>query len=167
MRFQLLGASLLAALTVSACSSGGGTIFGRLPEPGAGPQPSTAPVIRMQAALSPQGSYSARGTATLTPVPRDDNMPHTRAVVNLSGAPGNALMPWHVHTGVCGSNGPIVGVAASYTNLLVTPEGNSELTIVLPFGMPADTPLHVNVHRSPSQMGEIVACGPVSTTVSP
>lgn len=166
MKVTSLLATAGAVLSLSACSGSSGVIFPSR-ESGPAPNPGRAPVARMVAGLEPQPGHTARGSTTLTPVQRDDNRPHTTAVVTLSGAPANALLPWHVHTGACGTNGPVVGVAASYSNLVVTPEGDANLTITLPFGMPSDAPLYVNVHRSPSQMNEIISCGAVERNVMP
>ena len=84
-----------------------------------------------------------------------------RTVVTLDvegGQPG-AVHPWHVHTGPCGSRGGIVGDASDYPPLALDGDGEDREVATLDLQLTDDAEYHVNVHRSPQDMGTIVACG--------
>lgn len=89
-----------------------------------------------------------------------DDMTH--ATVSLAGMPAGASYPWHLHEGACGDNGPIVGPASAYPPLAAGAGGSATAEAHL-----ADVELneaksyYVNVHASATDLGTIVACGPV------
>lgn len=107
------------------------------------------------ATLAGQGAFSAvTGTATATV--REG---HTIATVTLSGAPAGGTHPWHIHEGTCGSGGSIVGNAAAYPPLSVASTGQATAEAHLMLQLNEARSYHVNVHASPAEMGNIVACG--------
>lgn len=95
------------------------------------------------------------------------NPSETQATVMLSNATPNATHPWHIHAGTCGSDGGIVGPATAYRPLTVGPDGRAEVTITLPFSTPTQGEYFVNVHKSPTELGTIIACGSLAMGVSP
>lgn len=83
----------------------------------------------------------------------------TGVSVAIAGAEDGAQHPWHVHSGTCGSGGPIVGSATAYPVLSVGGNGRAtaQATLALEL-MPAES-YYVNIHQSPTDLGTIVACG--------
>lgn len=104
------------------------------------------------------------GSAMLRPA---SNPSESETVVMVANAMPNATHPWHIHAGTCGSGGGIVGPATAYKPLMIASDGTAEVTVRLPFSTPTQGEFHVNVHKSPSEMGVIVACGPLSMRSSP
>lgn len=104
------------------------------------------------------------GSAAVRPA---QNPSESQATVMLSNATPNATHPWHIHAGTCGSDGGIVGPATAYRPLVVDASGKAEVSITLPFSTPTQGDYFVNVHKSPTDLGTIVACGPLSMGVSP
>jgi hypothetical protein len=89
----------------------------------------------------------------------EGNPSRSRAQVDIANAVPGGDHPWHVHVGQCGSNGPIVGPAASYRSLEVGDDGKATATADLPVAMPTSGQYYVNVHASTNNMGTIIACG--------
>lgn len=112
--------------------------------------------LRWSGSLTPQNGSAVRGSAVLTPVESDSA--RTRALVSISGATAGALLPWHVHQGACGEHGGIVGPAGAYPPLVVAPDGNAQVTVALPFPIPAGGSYSVNIHASQARMDSILAC---------
>ena len=83
----------------------------------------------------------------------------TTVTISLTGGTAGASHPWHVHTGTCASGGPIVGEPSAYPPLAVGSEGRAEASSRIGVRLNEASSYHVNVHRSPSDMGTIVACG--------
>ena len=104
------------------------------------------------------------GSAAVRPA---QNPSESQATVMLSNATPNATHPWHIHAGTCGSDGGIVGPATSYQPLVVDASGKAEVSITLPFSTPTQGDYFVNVHKSPTELGTIIACGPLAMGVSP
>jgi hypothetical protein len=97
------------------------------------------------------------GTAT---VRVSDDMTH--ASVSLMGAMSGAAYPWHVHEGSCGDNGPVVGNAAAYPLLRPGTDGRASAEAHLSnLELNEAKNYYVNVHASASDLGTIVACGPI------
>lgn len=85
---------------------------------------------------------------------------HTLATLILSGLPQGGPYPWHVHEGTCDTGGPIVGNAAAYPPLMVGADGRAEASArLLNLKLNEAKKYHVNVHRSPSDLATIIACG--------
>lgn len=104
------------------------------------------------------------GSATVQPA---GNPSETQTTVMLANAMPNATHPWHIHAGTCGSGGGIVGPPNAYRPLVVGADGSAEVTVTLPFSTPTQGEFYVNVHKSPTELGVIVACGPLSMRSSP
>lgn len=81
--------------------------------------------------------------------------------ITISGAQRGARHPWHIHRGTCGSNGPIVGDAGAYPVLQVGADGIARASAELDVPLDEDASYYVNVHRSPTDLGTIVSCGPL------
>jgi hypothetical protein len=80
-------------------------------------------------------------------------------MLNLSNAEANSVHPWHVHYGTCGNDQGIVGPPSAYPSLTAGLDGRAALTAVLPFMVTPGSTYMINVHKSPTEMGTIVACG--------
>ena len=119
-----------------------------------------AQVVQWSATLAAEGGGPIGGTATAVP----SGAAATTAAVNLTGATPGAVHPWHIHTGRCGDNGPIVGPPAAYPPLTVGADGTAAVNATVPVATPVSGNFYVNVHRSATEMGAIVACGNLAMT---
>lgn len=83
----------------------------------------------------------------------------TTASVNIEGAAPDAVHPWHIHEGKCGSGGPIVGDPMAYPPLRVGADGRAadNATVLVELNEAKD--YFVNVHASTTDLATIVACG--------
>jgi hypothetical protein len=81
------------------------------------------------------------------------------ANLRVSGDESEAVRPWHVHQGTCAQGGEVVGGGAHYPALNMDSGGSAEATAVVATALDPAARYHVNVHRSPSEMNTIVACG--------
>lgn len=109
---------------------------------------------RWEGDLQPQNGTSVRGAATAL-----SNSAGTGASVSIAGADANAMHPWHIHMGDCGSGGGIVGEPSAYPVLSVGSDGNATATATLDITLDEMEDYYVNIHASPNDMGTIVACG--------
>lgn len=91
----------------------------------------------------------------------------TTATLMVSNGAPNATYPWHIHEGGCGTGGGIIGPPDAYTPLAIGADGRGETTVTLPFSTPATGTFSVNVHKSSSELGTIIACGPLTMGTSP
>jgi hypothetical protein len=103
------------------------------------------------------GISDIRGEGWAAVDPKDPNK--TQAYVSISNAVPNAVHPWHVHRGECGSDQGIAGPADAYPPLKVNGDGKAQATADLGVTMPRSGRYFVNVHASPKNMSRIVACG--------
>jgi len=86
----------------------------------------------------------------------------SQVTLNLQGGtPGHAY-PWHVHSGVCGSTGAVVGPAGAYPMAVIGTDGKTSATAHLNFPLSKTGRYYVNVHASSRSMANIVACAPLS-----
>jgi hypothetical protein len=83
----------------------------------------------------------------------------TAVAINLAGGDAGATHPWHIHRGTCETGGPIVGDAAAYPPLRPTSAGGATATARIRVQLVPGEDYHVNVHRSPELLGQVVACG--------
>lgn len=83
----------------------------------------------------------------------------THVTVFLTGGSAGGVHPWHVHEGVCESNGPIVGEASAYPPLTPDASGNATADVHLSAALDPSGSYYVNIHQSASQLGTIVGCG--------
>lgn len=84
---------------------------------------------------------------------------NTRVNVTLSGGSAGGVHPWHVHAGLCGSGGPIVGDADAYEPLRPDEAGNASATATLDVSLDPEADYYINIHQSPDDLGTIVGCG--------
>ena len=106
------------------------------------------------AAIRAVGGSGHSGSATAAPMDGG-----THVTVNLLGGSGGGAHPWHVHEGVCESNGPIVGAASAYPVLQPDASGNATASAHLNVPLDPDGSYYVNVHQSANQLDVIVGCG--------
>jgi hypothetical protein len=123
-----------------------------------------ATLSRPEAADSLAAPMNLAGSVAIRPA---QNPAESQATVMLRNATPNATHPWHVHAGTCGNDNGIVGPATAYKPLTVDAQGNAEVSITLPFATPTQGEYFVNVHKSPTELGTIVACGTLEMGVSP
>ena len=112
-------------------------------------------VVQWSATLASDAGGPIGGTATAAP----SGTAATSATVNLTGATPSAVHPWHIHAGRCGDNGPIVGPPSAYPPLTAGADGAATVMATIPVATPVSGNYYVNVHRSATEMGTIVACG--------
>jgi Cu-Zn family superoxide dismutase len=81
------------------------------------------------------------------------------ATIEVAGDEGGAVRPWHVHHGTCAQGGEVVGGGAHYPALNVASGGAAAASASVPTTLDPSAQYHVNIHRSPSEMGTVIACG--------
>lgn len=114
-------------------------------------------LARWSAELAPpHGSIGPHGSVLLE---RGKGPNHTRVLVVISGDTPGALRPWHLHAGICGEGGPIMGPEQAYATIRINARGNGVAVIDLPIPFPEAGALFVNVHESLKRMDTIVTCG--------
>ena len=85
---------------------------------------------------------------------------NTVTTVMLAGLPSGGPYPWHVHDGTCETGGPVVGDATAYPPLTVGADGRAEASArLLGIKLNEAQKYHINVHRSATDLGTIIACG--------
>jgi hypothetical protein len=149
---RLHGAVLVAstAVLVAACASSSSQVE----SPGAiVPSPST---MRWTTSLEPMNGSGITGTATVL---AGDNPNQTRVDLVINGAQAGGIYPWHVHLGSCGNDQGIVGPANAYPPVAVGADGMGRVLATIPTGLDRSGQYMVNVHKSPQDLGTIVACG--------
>lgn len=77
----------------------------------------------------------------------------------IAGGTAGGTHPWHIHEGACGSGGPVVGPANAYPPLQVAGNGAASAEAHLMLKLNEARRYPVNVHASPAEMGNVVACG--------
>jgi hypothetical protein len=83
----------------------------------------------------------------------------THVTVFLTGGSAGGVHPWHVHEGVCESNGPIVGPAGAYPALEPDASGNATADVHLNMALDPGGSYYINIHQSASDLGTVVGCG--------
>jgi hypothetical protein len=104
--------------------------------------------------LQPLNASGVRGEVKL-----QSALAGTGITVTVSGAPSGGVLPWHIHRGRCGSGGGILGDATAYPPLQPGQDGTARITMTLGTALNEQERYHVNVHRSPTELTVIVACG--------
>ena len=120
-------------------------------------RPITDKIGDWHATLATQNNSGVRGSATA----------HSAGVgssvaVTIAGAQSGAQHPWHVHRGTCGDDKGIVGGADKYPVLTAGADGNASATATLGVALDENGSYFVNIHRSPTGLGTVVACGSLS-----
>jgi len=141
--------NLTVALMIglAACSSSGSNETGDI-------DPVSDRVGDWSSNIQPVGNFTVRGTAKAQSVGVG-----TGITISIEGAAHHAQHPWHVHRGVCGDNGPIVGDANNYPTLNVSMEGRASADATIGTSLNERDSYYVNVHKSPTELGTIVGCG--------
>jgi hypothetical protein len=112
-------------------------------------------VLSTPAGLRGVADIRGQGWAAVDPKDQDK----TRAHVSIANAVPNAVHPWHVHRGECGTDQGIAGPPDAYPPLKVEDDGKAQATAELGIKMPRAGRYFINVHASPKNMSTIVACG--------
>jgi hypothetical protein len=133
--------AIAASLLAVACASGGGGSEG---------------IVDFSAQLQPTAGNQVRGNANAVSA-----LGETAVTLEITNAAAGASHPWHVHSGQCGSNGPVVGGGSNYPALTVGSDGRARAVASIPVALDDDAPYFVNVHLSAQAMGTIVSCGPL------
>ena len=110
-----------------------------------------------ESSITPVNNSGVRGSAKAQSVGVG-----TGVTISIEGAAAGSQHPWHVHRGVCGDNGAIVGGASDYPVLSVNTGGNASANASINAALNERESYYVNLHRSPSDLGTIVGCGPLS-----
>jgi len=111
------------------------------------------------AQLASRSGTSVTGSATSRSVGIEGGGGTATASIEVRGATPGSRHPWHVHTGTCATGGPFIGEADDYPILVIEADGTADATAAIEAGMSDETRYHVNVHRSASDLGTIIACG--------
>jgi hypothetical protein len=106
------------------------------------------------ATLQPRGDSEVRATARAATGPGQ-----TAVAINLIGGATGGTHPWHIHRGTCETGGPIVGDANAYPPLRPNTAGAATATAHIGVQLVPGENYHINVHRSPQALNQIVACG--------
>jgi hypothetical protein len=106
------------------------------------------------ATVEPRGDADVRANVRAATAPGQ-----TAVAINLAGGEGGATYPWHIHRGTCATGGAIVGDPGAYPVLQPTTAGAATATAHLRVQLVPGEDYHVNVHRSPQALDQIVACG--------
>ena len=109
--------------------------------------------------LSAQGGTQVGGSGSVQSIYAEGLTGNSAAAITITGAASGGQHPWHVHTGTCATGGGIVGAPGAYPVLQPGSNGSASATANLAVGLNPDERYHVNIHRSPSDLGTIVACG--------
>lgn len=104
--------------------------------------------------LSPMNNSGVRGASRVQSVGLGSGV-----TITINNATAGAAHPWHVHVGTCASGGGIFGDASDYPTLTVAADGNASANATLDVALNEQSSYHVNVHRSPTDLGTIIACG--------
>jgi hypothetical protein len=86
-----------------------------------------------------------------------------REMAGMSGT----VRPWHVHFGTCGNDQGIVGDASAYPAIRPGSDGTATVSASLSVPLDPNKSYFVNIHKSPTELSTIVACGALSTTTTP
>lgn len=133
----------------------------------AGVAASSAVAASWKATLDPVEGSGIAGESTVTPenaMPmRDSTAPKhdgsAMARISITGAKANDSLPWHVHSGTCGSaNAPIVGTGSDYTPIAVGTNGEGSAHAKISTRLEPNGQYIVNVHRSATDL-TVVSCG--------
>ncbi len=148
------------ALGLAACSARTDTQVATTAEPET-PDERAEPVetdrspIPLDIVIAPNAGSEIEGEAGV----RELDETRTGVTIEIRGAASNAMLPWHVHEGVCGSVRPIVGDVSAYPPLSAGLDGTASAEVVIDVPLDPAADYHINVHESPSELDVIVACG--------
>jgi hypothetical protein len=81
------------------------------------------------------------------------------AAISMIGGDPGGTHPWHIHEGTCATGGGIVGNPAAYELLRPDSRGAASATARVRVQLVPGRDYHVNVHRSPQALDQIIGCG--------
>ena len=123
-----------------------------------------------KASLSPVGESTVSGEATVTSdtPPTDTTQPATlNASINVKGGKSGDALPWHVHSGTCGTrSAPIVGSASDYAPITVGEGGDGTASAKLTTPLAPNGQYIVNVHKSKDDLS-VISCGALKAETMP
>jgi hypothetical protein len=97
---------------------------------------------------------------------RDSTAPKSdvnMARISIKGAKANDSLPWHLHSGTCGSaNAPIVGKGSDYSPIAVGENGEGSAHAKVDARLEPNGQYIVNVHRSATDL-TVISCGALRT----
>lgn len=136
---------VLTCALLAACASGGnsedkGPISGKTGD--------------WAASLTARNNSSVHGTAGV-----QSAVVGAAVHISISGATPGAVHPWHVHSGSCANSGGVIGSVGDYSVLTVGADGTASATVTIGAPLTEGNAYSVNVHRSVSELGTIIACG--------
>jgi hypothetical protein len=105
---------------------------------------------KWRAILAPTSGSKVRGGAMAEAKGADS----THFTITIRDAAPNSALPWHMHTGTCGTPGGVVG--SGYPVLTVGPGGTAEAAVTLPIAPPISGSYLVQVH---GPTGAPISCG--------
>ena len=79
------------------------------------------------------------------------------AALTLRGSSAGEQHPWHVHTGRCDAEGPVVGSILAYPVLQIRGDGNADLSRKIGVSLEPGRSYYVDIHRSRAS-DAVVAC---------
>ena len=107
------------------------------------------------ATLVPTDGGTIHGSGSVVPIPTTER---SRVTITVEGAAKNSVIPWDIHTGTCGEDGAIVGLARNYSPIPIGGAGSATMMIELPITLRDNTKYVLDVHDSPGRARR-VACG--------
>lgn len=115
--------------------------------------------------LKPVGESTVGGDATVrtaAPSMSDTTRPamaQFTADVNVKGGKDGETLPWHVHSGTCGTqDAPIVGAATDYAPIKVEASGDGKATATVNGELAPNGQYLVNIHKSAEDL-TVISCG--------
>jgi hypothetical protein len=142
---------LISVMLVAACT------VAPMPEPVVTTMPPPPRETSWSATLQANpGFEGARGSARAL-----SSSAGTGVTVNFGEVPGmsGTVRPWHIHYGRCGNDRGIVGNPNAYTPLRPGANGTASSSAVIAVQLMDGSEYFVNIHRSPTELQTIVACG--------
>lgn len=83
----------------------------------------------------------------------------TSTAINMIGGDRGGSHPWHIHDGTCETGGGIVGDPGAYPPLRPNQAGAATANAQVRVQLVPGGDYHVNIHRSPQALDEIIGCG--------
>lgn len=145
MRTSGVLVGVVLAMSATGCVSRPGTLDFAL-----------APGAQWTVNIPATSASTLHGTVTFV---RTEPRSETRAIFSLYGGTPNAVLPWHVHYGVCGDDQLIVGRPSYYPPLVLGSNGNLSAAAQLPVELVDRTNYVIHIHASAVDMGNVIACG--------
>ncbi len=132
-------------------------VFASACAPKSAQMPMTQQITDWRGTLSAENNSGLRGAASAR-----SGYGQTGVSVTIAGLAAGEQHPWHIHSGTCGSGGPIVGAPTAYPVLQVGSNGEASASASLNVELNSGSSYYVNIHKSPSDLGTIVGCGPIT-----